>query len=786
MNRALPSREVAPRSRGAGLRNARNGASALADRKPQRLHTSLGNQGVLRRLEAEGILNRPGDRFEHEADAMSQEALRGSGGCTCGSCSRCKEKAGAKHAKPGVAASAPAEVHEALRTPGQALDPATRSFMESRLGHDFSGVRIHTDAAAAQSAKAIQASAWTAGHDIFFANGKFSPAASSSRALLAHELAHVGQQGERKPAIQRAPDSEADRVAARKEATEAIEAMNREEALDDAKEKAEEEEAARKSRPRPIGIPTLDPKTLCGGRPCMTDEDLKAIEKQARKELDAELKRLDDIDDEIRKTPYKTRLNEARSRIWTMRGDYGVLSTLSAEEVWNAGDFLPLEKSAVYKDQGEILKRGEEQRTQNRKQNEVQREVAWEAQGDAVLNQSQSLFFQPFLGGPLGLAGAAYDGSQMGLMVGQTVNACRDGTSDCVQAALPLFIGAATHRVMKGGKIGEGVETGTGEATIENQVDMRGIGDREGNRTIRGDSDPTPRPDQTNAPKTSLDPQTTPPKGSAKPIQEQAHGPVPLAERPTATALEVKKGDLLGRKQTINKKLVDLENAAKSAGDMIDTFEGREPTKAKGRENLAAAERNLPIYEEQIKALREELKGIDKEMTIVNEDLQTAMKLQVAVGDVVPYRTPHGGVEVPSYSKDYFLGTDPANYRAELETILNSNSNGELSQALLENKELNPARQGGQDMNYLKDHPEVIEASHVLTKGGGPDVLMVESSYKNQMRNNNLLEKKGGVVLADRALIIQGVAVDPATAWELVRVGKLARAVVEKARVIEF
>lgn len=43
------------------------------------------------------------------------------------------------------AASVPSVVHETLRTPGQALDPATRDFMESRFQHDFSGVRIHSD-----------------------------------------------------------------------------------------------------------------------------------------------------------------------------------------------------------------------------------------------------------------------------------------------------------------------------------------------------------------------------------------------------------------------------------------------------------------------------------------------------------------------------------------------------------------------------------------------------------------------------------------------------------------
>jgi flagellum-specific peptidoglycan hydrolase FlgJ len=65
--------------------------------------------------------------------------------------------------------------------------------MEPRLGHDFSRVRIHDDARAAESARAVQASAWTVGNDIAFDRGRFSPSTSGGRRLLAHELTHVVQ-----------------------------------------------------------------------------------------------------------------------------------------------------------------------------------------------------------------------------------------------------------------------------------------------------------------------------------------------------------------------------------------------------------------------------------------------------------------------------------------------------------------------------------------------------------------------------------------------------------------
>jgi len=85
-------------------------------------------------------------------------------------------------------------VKEVLRSSGQPLDPATRGFMESRLGHDFSQVRIHADTRAAESASAINARAYTVGRDVVFGTGKFEPSTPHGRHLLAHELTHVVQQ----------------------------------------------------------------------------------------------------------------------------------------------------------------------------------------------------------------------------------------------------------------------------------------------------------------------------------------------------------------------------------------------------------------------------------------------------------------------------------------------------------------------------------------------------------------------------------------------------------------
>lgn len=89
---------------------------------------------------------------------------------------------------------APPVVDATLLSSGQPLDRATRGFMESRFGHDFGQVRIHTDSKAAESASAIGALAYTVGRDVVFSAGAYAPHTSEGRKTLAHELAHTVQQ----------------------------------------------------------------------------------------------------------------------------------------------------------------------------------------------------------------------------------------------------------------------------------------------------------------------------------------------------------------------------------------------------------------------------------------------------------------------------------------------------------------------------------------------------------------------------------------------------------------
>lgn len=149
-------------------------------------------------------VNRPGDGYEQEADRVADlvmDAATPAAGQTTSLGASVMRHAAA--AGEGVGA-APPLVHQALQSPGQPLDPATRHALEPRLGQDFSDVRVHTDPTAAQSANAVRARAYTVGRDVVFAAGHYAPHTAEGQRLLAHELTHVVQQGQgAAPAVQR-------------------------------------------------------------------------------------------------------------------------------------------------------------------------------------------------------------------------------------------------------------------------------------------------------------------------------------------------------------------------------------------------------------------------------------------------------------------------------------------------------------------------------------------------------------------------------------------------------
>lgn len=96
----------------------------------------------------------------------------------------------------GLASAQVSSQIESSQGQGQPLPENTREEMEAGIGTDFSEVKVHTDPGAAALNRALDAQAFTYGHDMYFGEGKFSPGTSKGDRLLAHELVHVGQQTE--------------------------------------------------------------------------------------------------------------------------------------------------------------------------------------------------------------------------------------------------------------------------------------------------------------------------------------------------------------------------------------------------------------------------------------------------------------------------------------------------------------------------------------------------------------------------------------------------------------
>ena len=140
---------------------------------------------------AMGVSNDP---LEREADRVAEQVLAApSNPAFSGTPPHIQRLTGQA---TGQTDTTPASVDRILANPGRPLGPALRQDMEQRFGHDFSRVRVHSGAASEKSARDVNAHAYTAGHDIVFGAGRFSPGTHEGRRLLAHELTHVIQQGD--------------------------------------------------------------------------------------------------------------------------------------------------------------------------------------------------------------------------------------------------------------------------------------------------------------------------------------------------------------------------------------------------------------------------------------------------------------------------------------------------------------------------------------------------------------------------------------------------------------
>ncbi len=140
------------------------------------------------------------DATEQEADRAAERAVNGE-----------SSKRLMRTEQPGAGGSpispdAEAHIHAADQAGSRSLERNERDFFESRMGYDFSNVRIRDGAAAHRAAEGIGARAFTIGRNIYFGAGQYDASSNRGRHLMAHELAHTIQQSStvaRMPLIQR-------------------------------------------------------------------------------------------------------------------------------------------------------------------------------------------------------------------------------------------------------------------------------------------------------------------------------------------------------------------------------------------------------------------------------------------------------------------------------------------------------------------------------------------------------------------------------------------------------
>ncbi len=183
----------------------------------QQLQQSYGNSYVGQVIQAKLMVGHSTDVYEQEANRVADAVMRMPEPEILPSASvssyiqplriqrmytECREEEeekvhpkGAPEQTPTVTPALEARLN-AKSGGGQPLPEGTRTFMESRFGHNFSQVRIHNDAEAAQMNRELKAQAFTRQRDIYFGSGKYKPDSREGQHLLAHELTHLVQQEE--------------------------------------------------------------------------------------------------------------------------------------------------------------------------------------------------------------------------------------------------------------------------------------------------------------------------------------------------------------------------------------------------------------------------------------------------------------------------------------------------------------------------------------------------------------------------------------------------------------
>jgi hypothetical protein len=169
-----------------------------------------GNGAFFRPVQPKLSINQPNDMYEQEADAMADKVMRMQDPNpqpfftpaitpVQRKCAHCEEEEKKMQRKESnnespVANAATENYINSLPGRGRSLTAEEKNFFEPRFGYDFSNVQLHTNAEANESAKSINALAYTYGDNIVFGSNQYQPNTDAGKKLMAHELTHVVQQ----------------------------------------------------------------------------------------------------------------------------------------------------------------------------------------------------------------------------------------------------------------------------------------------------------------------------------------------------------------------------------------------------------------------------------------------------------------------------------------------------------------------------------------------------------------------------------------------------------------
>lgn len=188
-HRVMPSRppgSVRPTGTTLLQRKCDCNSCASRDRQP------VDDENALVPMQRKLSLGASDDPMEREADRVAEQVLTAPSPAAMGDAPVQVQRFSTQ--ADSVNSAVPDSVERVLAESGAAMNASLRGDMEQRFGHDFGQVRVHADAAAQQSAREVDAQAYTVGRHIVFAAGRFAPATQAGRRLIAHELTHVLQQ----------------------------------------------------------------------------------------------------------------------------------------------------------------------------------------------------------------------------------------------------------------------------------------------------------------------------------------------------------------------------------------------------------------------------------------------------------------------------------------------------------------------------------------------------------------------------------------------------------------